>query len=133
MRVALIQSQTPGLLPDDRTLEVARELRKQGHEATLVVPQFEFGPLLPAFQLAWQADGFACIPVTAAHLCHTEHHFPWDPGLATARALTSIVRVFDVAWFFEPSWAMPALRERRFRDRPYSAIRIERAGCGCVC
>jgi glycosyltransferase involved in cell wall biosynthesis len=105
-------------MPDPRTLEVARELRRQGHEATLVVAQFEFGPLLPAFQLACEADGFACIPITAAHLCHTEHHFPWDPGLATARALTSIVRAFDVAWFFEPSLAMPALRERRFRDRP---------------
>jgi hypothetical protein len=114
MRVALIQSIARA---DRNALSVARALRRQGHEATLVVPQFEGTPWTPAFVTEWRGEGFAWIPVNSARLEPPHHHFPKDRGLATARRLAELITAFDVAWFFERHWAMLSLRNRRFRDR----------------
>jgi GT2 family glycosyltransferase/glycosyltransferase involved in cell wall biosynthesis len=111
MRVALIQGDSAD---DGRALKVARALRRLGHEATLVVPQTGLQVSLPACALAWQAEGFCWIPVGAGHLPPQQPHYPRDASFIAAKALSDIVLAFDVAWFFEAEWAMPALRERRF-------------------
>jgi glycosyltransferase involved in cell wall biosynthesis/GT2 family glycosyltransferase len=90
MRVALIQSEAR---LDRNAFSVARALRELGHEATFVTPSLAAAAQSPA------------------------REFPVDAGLAAARALSGVVAAFDVAWFFERHWAMPTLRERRFRDR----------------
>jgi glycosyltransferase involved in cell wall biosynthesis len=114
MRVALIQSEAR---LDGNAFSVARALRGHGHDVTLVTPQIEASPSTPAFVAQWRAEGFAWIPVSSALLEPSSLHFPRNRGLATARRLSELVTAFDVAWFFERHWAMPALRERRFRDR----------------
>ncbi len=97
-------------------LHVARALREQEHEATLVVPQWDASPSTPALAGEWHAEGFSWLPVASANQQSPPEHFPKDRGLATARRLAGIVEVFDAAWFFERHWAMPLLRARRFRD-----------------
>jgi glycosyltransferase involved in cell wall biosynthesis len=114
MRVALIQSE---LRRDGNALQVARALRRRGHQATLIVPQLDATPSTPAFALEWRAEGFGWLPVGSAYLEPLRDHFPRDYGLATARRLSGVAAAFDTAWFFERHWAMPLLRERRFRDR----------------
>jgi glycosyltransferase involved in cell wall biosynthesis len=114
MRVALIQSQSRG---DRAAITVARTLRALGHEAVLVEPQTEKMPSTPAIAMEWQAEGFGWIPVSAARLIPADANFPRDPGLATARSLSGVLATFDVVWFFERHWAMPTLRERRFRGQ----------------
>jgi glycosyltransferase involved in cell wall biosynthesis len=124
MRVALVQSEAR---LDWDALGVARVLRANGHEATLVSPQIGRRPSRPDFVAQWQAEGISWLPVSSANLEPPSMHFPRDPGLATARRLAELVTAFDVAWFFEQHWAMPTLRERRFRDRllPFVALDAE--------
>ena len=66
MRVALIQSE----MRQDRSVlfRVARALREYGHEATLIVPQWQAWPSTPVFADEWLAEGFAWLPVTSANL-----------------------------------------------------------------
>jgi glycosyltransferase involved in cell wall biosynthesis/GT2 family glycosyltransferase len=120
MRVALIAV-------DGKALPVGRELRRRNHEVTLVVPQTEERPSTPDFVRQWQAEGFAWLPVSAARLTPRRSHYPRDASLATARALSGVLRAFDVAWFFESHWAMPTCRDRRFRDRALPVVVLERA------
>ena len=115
MRVALIQSGER--LSQGDLLALARVLRRGGHEVTLVVPQTGSSPSTPVWADQWRAEGFAWLPVSAARLIPPQNHFPRDATLATARALSDIVEAFDAAWFFEHHWAMPTLRDRRFRNR----------------
>jgi glycosyltransferase involved in cell wall biosynthesis/GT2 family glycosyltransferase len=123
MRVALIQSE----MRQDRSVlfHVARALREQGHEPTLIVPQLDALPSVLAFADEWRAEGFAWLPVTSANLEPPHYHFPKDRCLATARRLFGIVEAFDVAWFLERHWAMPSLRARRFRDRLLPVIVLD--------
>lgn len=114
MRVALIQSAER---QDGKALSVARTLRAHGHEVVLLVPQREALPLTPALAAEWQAEGFASIPIGSARIEPAELHFPRDRALAAARRLSDLVVAFDTAWFFERHWAMPTLRDRRFRDK----------------
>jgi glycosyltransferase involved in cell wall biosynthesis len=101
-------------------------LRRHGHGVTLVEPQLEMSPAIPASASAWLAEGFPSIPVSAARLVAPHEHFPTDRSLATARRLSELLGAFDAAWFFEQHWAMPALRERRFRDRLLPLIVLDR-------
>lgn len=114
MRVAFILSDA---VSDRAALAAARHLRQGHHDVTLVVPQTESRPVTPAFTATWQAEGFAWLPVSAARLTPASAHFPRDPSLATARTLSEVLQSFDAALFFESHWAMPTLRDRRFRDR----------------
>ena len=126
MRVALVTSEA-GAAAAERVLAVARAMRGEGHQVTFVVPQAQVQPLLPAAAPGWLAEGFAWIPVSAGQLPQGQMNFPVDPDLATARALSSVVLAFDVAWFFDAAWAMPALRTRRFMDRPETFVVLEDA------
>jgi len=123
MRIALIQSQAPqagsalqSQARQDRALHAARALRNSGHAVTLVVPQRDAFPATPAVAYQWRAEGFGWIPVSSA-LLEPPHHFPWDFTLGAARKVSAVIAAFDAAWFFESYWAMPALQDRRFRDR----------------
>ncbi len=122
MRCALIQGPAR---TDGQALTLARALRRRQHEVTLLVPLLEARTFVPAFVEQWHAEGFACIPVSSARLSPTWEHFPIDPGLATARALADVLHNFDVAWFFERHWAMPVLRQRRFRTRQLPLIVLD--------
>jgi glycosyltransferase involved in cell wall biosynthesis len=125
MRVALVQSAglTPlrgsphGALPNPRSLNIARALRDQGHAVTFIVPQTGLQPAQPLSAPVWQVEGFPWIPIGAAHLPPALERFPRDPWLITARAMSSLLLSFDAVWLFEPEWAMPALRERRFSEQ----------------
>ena len=129
MRVALIQScedcRRSGERGDQNAFIVARNLRARGHSVTLLVPQRELQPWIPAFINEWRAAGFDWIPVSAARLYPPAIHFPVDYRLEAARSLASFATTFDVMWFFERHWAMPALRERRFRDRLLPVIVLD--------
>ena len=115
-------------------LHVARALREQEHEATLVVPQWDASPSTPALAGEWRAEGFSWLPVASANQQPPPDHFPKDRALATARRLAGIVEVFDVAWFFERHWAMPLLRARAvsrgFTSRGCPGLRV-RSGVPC--
>lgn len=121
MRVALIQSEDRR---DRRALHAARALRRRGHEVTIVSPLQDVMPSTPAAAFQWYAEGFAWLPVNSA-LVEPPRQFPCDHGLATARRLWDVITTFDAAWFFERHWAMPALQNRRFRDRLLPLILLE--------
>jgi glycosyltransferase involved in cell wall biosynthesis len=129
MNVALIVSSSDAVT-DSRALRTARALRVRGHQATFVVAHSDGELKAPPAGLAWQGEGFASIPVSGGPVSRepapTEQlHFPRDPALLTARALAGVVRAFDVAWFFEAEWAMPALRERRFQPRQVPLVVLD--------
>lgn len=125
MRVALIQS-------DERrnraALAVARALRAQKHTVTLLVPQKGFVPATPDFTNEWRTEGFDWVPVSAARLYPAAVHFPREFGLAAARTLSGVIAAFDVAWFFERHWAMPTLRDRRFRIKLLPLVVLDAEG-----
>jgi len=124
MRIALIRSDAVTEATDRRGLELARSFQRSGHDVTFVVP--ETGELVePRCAVQWRASGFASIPVRAAALEPPARRFPNDPGFATARAVAGVVAAFDLAWFLEAEWAMPALRERRFAERLTPAFVVE--------
>jgi glycosyltransferase involved in cell wall biosynthesis len=122
MRVALVQSDRGD---DGRVLRIAQALKLFGHEATVVVPQVELQPQRPNDAWLWQSHGFAWLPVSAGHLPPGQKHYPRDPRLIAAHALASVVSVFDAVWFFDAEWALPALRERRFRPRQLPVIVLD--------
>lgn len=121
MRVALIQSEAR---KDGSALHVARALRRDGHEVTLVTPQQDASPSTPSMAYQWRAEGFGWMPVSSA-LVEPPHHFPCDHALLAARKLSGVITAFDAAWFFERHWAMPSLQDRRFRDRLLPFIVLE--------
>jgi glycosyltransferase involved in cell wall biosynthesis/GT2 family glycosyltransferase len=123
MRVALVHSEASD---DADALRIARLLRARGHDVSLVIPSAEPVGGIPDFAAAWRAEGFACIPLGSARLAPVEDHFPRDRWLATARTLSGLVTRFDAAWFFERHWAMPALRDRRFRERLLPVVVLAR-------
>jgi glycosyltransferase involved in cell wall biosynthesis len=125
MRVAIILSDTGAAGDEQRALATARAFRRAGHEATFVFAQTTLQPIQPKCAPAWQAEGFAWIPVGAGHLAPALERFPKDAWLVTARALAGMMQGFDVAWFFNTEWAMPTLRERRFRDRALPFVTVD--------
>ncbi len=122
MRIALVQSDPRS---GQRALRFARALRMRGHHPVFVAPQCELPISTPAGAAQWQAEGFPWIPVGPARLAPAVEHFPRDQWLAAARALAPLVETFDAVWFFERRWAMPALRERRFRERALPLVVLD--------
>jgi glycosyltransferase involved in cell wall biosynthesis len=127
MRVAIILSDGGAAEKEQRALTAARALRDAGHKATLILAQTTLQPSQPRCATAWQAEGFAWIPVSAGHLAPEQRRFPKDAWLVTAQAITGTVQRFDVAWFFDSEWSMPLLRERRFREVRLPFVALEAA------
>lgn len=125
MRVAIILEDAGAEADGRRALAAARAFRKAGHEATFIFAQTTLQPSQPKYAPAWQAEGFVWISVGAGHLAPTLRRFPKDAWLVTARSIAGVVQNFDVAWFLDAEWAMPALRERRFRERALPFVVVD--------
>lgn len=125
MRIALIHSDARR---DGTLFATGRELRRQGHDVTLLVPQAAERPEVPDWVAGWTAEGGAWLPVCAARQEPAQQHFPRDRWLAAARTLADVLATFDAAWFFEAEWALPALRHRRFADRRLPVIAVTHSG-----